>query len=227
MATENKSNSSLKFKSTNNQVISPKGKSTLPLKNTTKKIEIPIPSANKKIADLKQKSANALSKLAELKGKQTNITTTTRTITKTTTSKTLVKTTGVKVRSAKKVFTLAGQKYDPPEEREPLRIFYESLSKQIPSSEMAEFWMMEHGLLPSERAKKAYARKLKRMQQIRNGTPIKPQKPGLIKPQKPADRPESSQKQQVQPPKNGDMKIKKRPADNDDEYLFKLKKSKG
>jgi hypothetical protein len=25
-------------------------------------------------------------------------------------------------------------------QREPLRIFYESLSKQIPGSEMAEFW---------------------------------------------------------------------------------------
>lgn len=40
----------------------------------------------------------------------------------------------------KKVYSLPGQKFDPPEEREPLRIFYESLSKQIPSSEMAEFW---------------------------------------------------------------------------------------
>lgn len=90
-------------------------------------------------------------------------------------SKTTVTTT-TKVRE-KKVFTLPGQKYDPPEEveniiililcfsseilqcyfgliplilssfgalyqqREPLRIFYESLSKQIPSSEMAEFWL--------------------------------------------------------------------------------------
>jgi len=74
----------------------------------------------------------------------------------------------------KKVFSLPGQRCDPPEEvwlwslhflllfwimsfvlkasfilmftslffwqREPLRIFYESLSKQIPTSEMAEFW---------------------------------------------------------------------------------------
>ncbi|KAI3995500.1 hypothetical protein MKX01_007302 [Papaver californicum] len=165
----------------------------------------------------------------QLKGKQTTTTTTTKTkiTTTTTTSKTLVKTSGVRVRSAKRVFTLAGQKYDPPEEREPLRIFYESLSKQIPSSEMAEFWMMEHGLLSSERAKKAYARKQKRQQQIRNGIPIKPQKPGLIKSQKPADRPESSQKQQIQPSKNGDVKMKKWTADDDDDFLFKLKKSKG
>ncbi|KAI3955655.1 hypothetical protein MKW92_004898 [Papaver armeniacum] len=182
MATENKSSNSLKLKSSNNQVISPKGKSVLPLKNPTKKIEIPSPNNSKKIADLKQKSALALSKLAELKGKQITTTTTTK-IKTTTSSKSIVKSSGVRKRSAKKVFTLAGQKYDPPEEREPLRIFYESLSKQIPSSEMAEFWMMEHGLLSPERSKKAYARKQKRQQQIRNGTPIKPQKPGLIKAQ--------------------------------------------
>ncbi|KVI02283.1 hypothetical protein Ccrd_019434 [Cynara cardunculus var. scolymus] len=53
-------------------------------------------------------------------------------------SKTKTKTT-VKPRE-KKVYSLPGQKFDVPEEREPLRIFYESLSKQIPSSEMAEFW---------------------------------------------------------------------------------------
>lgn len=28
------------------------------------------------------------------------------------------------------------------QQREPLRIFYESLSKQIPTSEMAEFWLV-------------------------------------------------------------------------------------
>ena len=76
-------------------------------------------------------------------------------------------TTKTKVRE-KKVYTLPGEKHDPPEEvvliqsqicafsqkhvsnnwcyqwffwqREPLRIFYESLWKQIPTSEMAEFW---------------------------------------------------------------------------------------
>ncbi|KAJ8492499.1 hypothetical protein OPV22_014220 [Ensete ventricosum] len=39
--------------------------------------------------------------------------------------------------------------------REPLRMFYESSLEQIPSSEMAEFWIMEHGLLSPQRAKKA------------------------------------------------------------------------
>jgi hypothetical protein len=32
-------------------------------------------------------------------------------------------------------------------QREPLRIFYESLSKQIPSSEMAEFWLVPRLLI--------------------------------------------------------------------------------
>ncbi|KAF0927868.1 hypothetical protein E2562_036791 [Oryza meyeriana var. granulata] len=50
------------------------------------------------------------------------------------------KRTATRGKTEKKVYSLPGQKFDPPEEREPLRIFYESLSKQIPSSEMAEFW---------------------------------------------------------------------------------------
>ncbi|KAL5999899.1 hypothetical protein ACLOJK_034576 [Asimina triloba] len=40
----------------------------------------------------------------------------------------------------KKVYDLPGQKHDPPEQRDPLRIFYESLYKQLPESEMAAFW---------------------------------------------------------------------------------------
>ncbi|KAL5976819.1 hypothetical protein ACLOJK_021153 [Asimina triloba] len=59
-----------------------------------------------------------------------------------TSSKTTTKTATVKGKTEKKVYTLPGQKHDPPEEREPLRIFYESLSKQIPTSEMAEFWWL-------------------------------------------------------------------------------------
>ncbi|URE33747.1 Sugar transporter [Musa troglodytarum] len=89
-----------------------------------------------------------------------------------TVTKTINKT--VKGRAEKKVYSLPGQKYDPPEEREPLRIFYESLSGQIPSSEMAEIWMMEHGLLSPERAKKAYERKQRRQQQQRLGTRSNP-----------------------------------------------------
>ncbi|KAF4377219.1 hypothetical protein G4B88_009211 [Cannabis sativa] len=81
--------------------------------------------------------------------KPKTITTTVKTEVKTKTTVVSSKATTSKVTTKvkqKKVYTLAGQKFDPPEEREPLRIFYESLSKQIPSSEMAEFWMMEHGV---------------------------------------------------------------------------------
>ncbi|KAI7997652.1 putative glycosyltransferase [Camellia lanceoleosa] len=72
----------------------------------------------------------------------------------------------------------------------PLRIFYESLSKQIPSSEMAEFWMMEHGMLSTGRAKKAYEKKQLRQKQLRMGTPIKSPAP------LPRSKPEISKKQQ-------------------------------
>ncbi|CAN6327049.1 unnamed protein product, partial [Urochloa humidicola] len=122
-------------------------------------------------------------------------------------------------KAEKKVYSLPGQKFDPPEEREPLRIFYESLSKQIPSSEMAEFWLMEHGLLSPERAKKAYERKQKRQQQVRMGTPIKP---AIRK-----DRPESSKKPTAS--SNIDLKAKKRVdySDDDNDFIVKMKRSKG
>lgn len=72
----------------------------------------------------------------------------------------------------RKVYELPGQKHDPPEERDPLRIFYETLYEQRPTSEMAEFWMMEHGLLSPEKAKKAFNKKQKK-QQTKVGTPVK------------------------------------------------------
>mmetsp|Transcript_2029 Transcript_2029/g.7262 ORF Transcript_2029/g.7262 Transcript_2029/m.7262 type:complete len:204 (-) Transcript_2029:152-763(-) len=42
-----------------------------------------------------------------------------------------------------------GQKHElnPPLETEPLYVFYTSLRRQRPASEMAETWMLEHGLL--------------------------------------------------------------------------------
>ncbi|KAL5729087.1 hypothetical protein ACHQM5_002087 [Ranunculus cassubicifolius] len=136
-------------------------------------------------------------------------------------SKTVTKTTTVKVKSQKKVYTLPGQKYDPPEEREPLRIFYESLSNQIPSSEMAAFWMMEHGLLSPDRAKKAYERKQKRQQQQRAGTPNK-SLPKLN------SKPESSQKPQAVSKNGGDFKGKKKVVnesdDDDEEFIVKRQK---
>ncbi|KAH9799626.1 hypothetical protein KPL71_000412 [Citrus sinensis] len=107
-------------------------------------------------------------------------------------------------------------------EREPLRIFYESLSKQIPTSEMAEFWMMEHGLLSPERAKKAYEKKQRKQKQVRMGTPNKSPHPL-------SNKPESSQKQQ-QGSKNGDIKAKRRvsnDADDDDDFILSPKRRKG
>ncbi|KAG5034377.1 hypothetical protein AAZX31_04G081300 [Glycine max] len=136
-----------------------------------------------------------------------------KTITKTTTTKTKVR--------EKKVYSLPGQKHDPPEQKEPLRIFYESLSKQIPTSEMAEFWLMEHGLLSPEKAKKAFEKRQRKQKELRTGTPVKLSKP----PTKTA----TSQKQQ-QVSKNGDIKAKKRIVnesdDDDDDFILSHKRRK-
>lgn len=126
-------------------------------------------------------------------------------------------TTTVKAKSAKKVYTLPGQKYDIPEEREPLRIFYESLSQQIPTSEMAEFWMMEHGLLPPDKAKKAYERKQRKQHQLRTGTPIKSHK---------SDRPESSRSQISKSSSGSYTKKRNNNSDSEDEFIIKRKKLK-
>ncbi|XP_035835680.1 uncharacterized protein LOC118483965, partial [Helianthus annuus] len=73
----------------------------------------------------------------------------------------------------KKVYDLPSQKRDPPEERDPLRIFYESLYSQIPTSEMAAIWMMESGLLHKDVAKKLFEAKRKKAQQQKLGLPMK------------------------------------------------------
>ncbi|KAH0464533.1 hypothetical protein IEQ34_007319 [Dendrobium chrysotoxum] len=174
---------------------------------TASRVKLHASGKKTDISTSKLKSVTVDSKLA-VKGKA--IATTSKATTTTTTA--------VKVKSAKKVYTLPGQKYDLPEEREPLRIFYESLSKQIPTSEMAEFWMMEHGMLSPDRAKKAYERKQRKQHQLRTGTPIKSQKSDR-------DRPESSKSQLS---KNSDSKAKKRVdySDSDDEIIIKHKRSK-
>uniref|UniRef100_A0A1D1ZLD7 Transcription factor CPC n=1 Tax=Anthurium amnicola TaxID=1678845 RepID=A0A1D1ZLD7_9ARAE len=161
------------------------------------------------VPDAKRKPLASTSR-SEATGKA-SASSSTKTIAKTTT-----KITTVRGKAEKKVYTLPGQKYDPPEEREPSRIFYESLSKQIPSSEMAEFWMMEHGLLSPEKAKRAYEKKQKRQQQLRTGTPIKSTK---------VERPESSKNSQVF--KSADIKAKKRvnySDDDDDDFIVKHRK---
>ncbi|GAB4854310.1 hypothetical protein Ancab_022896 [Ancistrocladus abbreviatus] len=191
----------VKVKSISNQDGPEKGKSLT--KPITKKIES---STRQQPVDTKIKSAP---KPVKSEAHVKTITSSTKT----------TKTATTPPKREKKVYSLPGQKYDPPEEREPLRIFYESLSKQIPSSEMAEFWLMEHGLLPPERARKAYEKKQRKQKQIRMGTPIKSPPPR-------PSRPESSLKQQAA--KNGDIKPKKRPAnDSDDEYIASPKRRKG
>ncbi|KAL5071197.1 hypothetical protein RYX36_022084 [Vicia faba] len=130
-------------------------------------------------------------------------------------SKSTTKTTTTKVRE-KKVYNLPGQKHDPPEQKEPLRIFYESLSKQIPTSEMAEFWLMEHGMLSPENAKRAFEKKHRKQKELRTGTPVKP-----------ATKTETSNKQAS---KNGDIKAKKVIVENDeddDEFISSPKRRKG
>ncbi|CAM8878305.1 unnamed protein product [Rhodiola kirilowii] len=72
------------------------------------------------------------------------------------------------VKKEKKVYDLPGQKRDPPEERDPLRIFYETLYQQVPTSEMAQIWMMESGLLPEDVAKKVFEKKQKKVQTLRS-----------------------------------------------------------
>ncbi|CAH9074252.1 unnamed protein product [Cuscuta europaea] len=119
----------------------------------------------------------------------------------------------------KKVYSLPGQKFDIPEEREPLRLFYESLSRQIPSSEMAEFWLMEHGLLSPERAKKAFEKKQRKQKQLRTGTPVK-------SPSRPLSIGNSKETQSV--PKNevkGKQQIKY-DSDDDDDFILSPKRRK-
>ncbi|RZC66660.1 hypothetical protein C5167_010349 [Papaver somniferum] len=79
------------------------------------------------------------------------------------------------VKTEKKVYDFPGQKRDPPEERDPSRIFYESLYEQRPDSEMAKLWMMECGLLPVDEAKQVFEQKHKNQAQrkIIMSSPIK------------------------------------------------------
>ncbi|TKY58296.1 hypothetical protein E2542_SST15354 [Spatholobus suberectus] len=199
MATETKS-STVKLKSS-----APDGPSKGKIDSSAVKKK--LDSSSKLPADSKMKSVSTVTK-SEVKSKSTS--SSSKTITKTTT----------KVRE-KKVYSLAGQKHDPPEQKEPLRVFYESLSKQIPTSEMAEFWLMEHGLLSPERAKRAFEKKQRKQKELRTGTPVKPSKP--------ATKTETSQKQQ-RASKNGDIKAKKRIVesdDDDDDFILSHKRRKG
>uniref|UniRef100_A0A453IHV4 Uncharacterized protein n=1 Tax=Aegilops tauschii subsp. strangulata TaxID=200361 RepID=A0A453IHV4_AEGTS len=77
------------------------------------------------------------------------------------------------VKKERKVYELPGQKHDPPPERDPLRIFYESLYEQVPDSEMAAFWLMEWGLLPLDVATEVFAKKQGQKQVLKLRSPVK------------------------------------------------------
>ncbi|XP_078173628.1 uncharacterized protein LOC144567378 [Carex rostrata] len=47
---------------------------------------------------------------------------------------------------------LPGRIHETPNERDPLRVFLESLYQQLPDNELARQWMIEWGLLPREEA---------------------------------------------------------------------------
>ncbi|KAL6533936.1 hypothetical protein OROHE_013769 [Orobanche hederae] len=149
-------------------------------------------SSSKTQIDSKKKVVEGSSKNCAPDAKNRSTTTVSKMVKKTSSQSKAVTETVIKTRE-KKVFSLPGQKFDVPEEefivREPLRIFYESLSRQIPSSEMAEFWLMEHGILSPERAKKAYEKKQRKQKQTRTGTPIKSPPPARLIKSPPPTRP--------------------------------------
>uniref|UniRef100_A0A6V7QUH2 Uncharacterized protein n=1 Tax=Ananas comosus var. bracteatus TaxID=296719 RepID=A0A6V7QUH2_ANACO len=148
-----------------------------------------------------------------------------------------------KEKKERKVFDLPGQKHDPPEERDPLRIFYESLYQQLPNSEMATIWtvlvegkfnkethgdwpvnnfvflsrMMEWGLLPVDEAKKVYANKLKN-RQMKPGSPVK-----VVSVKKTATS--SVKKVKVTNSKDSAKSLKKRKADSSDDDFNSSKKN--
>ncbi len=58
-------------------------------------------------------------------------------------------------KAPKKEYDRPGQKKDPPDKLDSLRLFYESLYREKGlRSRMAMKWMLEHGLLPAELARK-------------------------------------------------------------------------
>ncbi|QCE16066.1 hypothetical protein DEO72_LG11g3079 [Vigna unguiculata] len=214
MATEIK-NTMMRVKSSGQDVSSKPKIDSLALKKK-------IMSSSKHPLVSKMKSVTTVTK-SEVKSKPiTPSSASSKTITtSSTSSKTIRKTTTSKVRE-KKVYSLPGQKHDPLEQKEPLRIFYESLSKQIPTSEMAEFWLMEHGLLSPDKAKKAFEKKQRKQKELRTGTPVKISKP-------PTKTATSQKQQQQQISKNGDIKAKKRivnESDDDDDFILSHKRRK-
>ncbi|CAN1163330.1 hypothetical protein LINPERPRIM_LOCUS32602 [Linum perenne] len=120
----------------------------------------------------------------------------------------------------KKLYDLPGQRRDPPEERDPLRIFYETLYEQVPNSEMAQFWMMESGLLPKDLAQKVYEKKLKKKNNklsspMKRETPTAKKANGSSTATKKKTPPPPSAKSKTVPSKDAPKDSKKRKANSD------------
>lgn len=165
------------------------------------------------------KASKSTSVVQAVKKKVMKSTTTTVATTKTVTE----------TKKEKKVYELPGQKHDPPEERDPLRVFYSTLREQLPESEMAEVWMMEYGLLPADEAQAAFDRKQKRAQASKGpggktSTPSKASTPSRLSNGSPGVKKST-------PVSNGKSKVtgsgrKKRASssegDSDDDFLQNL-----
>jgi hypothetical protein len=74
-------------------------------------------------------------------------------------------------RSPAKKYSLPGQRRDPPPENDPLRLFYttmrdEKLRKYGHSSILADEWLMSHGLLDEETARRVFEAQRKRKSEL-------------------------------------------------------------
>ncbi|KAG2542089.1 hypothetical protein PVAP13_9NG568800 [Panicum virgatum] len=130
---------------------------------------------------------------------------------------------GAKVKKERKVYELPGQKHDPPTERDPLRIFYESLYEQIPTSDMAATWLMEWGLLPVDVARKVFEKK----QGQKLKSPVKTTTVSKRKPTSPTKTPASSAMKSVsaknsagKPTSQKKRKASSESDDDDDDFIM-------
>jgi len=130
---------------------------------------------------------------------------------------------GEKVKKERKVYELPGQKHDPPTERDPLRIFYESLYEQIPTSDMAATWLMEWGLLPLDVARKVFEKK----QGQKLKSPVKTTTVSKRKPTSPTKTPASSAMKSVsaknsagKPTSQKKRKASSESDDDDDDFIM-------
>lgn len=185
-----------------------------------KELGSPIKNFNNSSAKISLHSANSNTKLAASVGKASSSKNTPKKSSKDDTEK-----------KEKKVYELPGQKHDPPDERDPLRIFYESLYQQNPKSEMAQVWMMEHGLLAPDAAKKALERKKRNQLNQKMGSPVKTFKGVMSKSENVISKKIVWTSEKKSSTSNGDtkqsLKVKRKfdlGGDSDDDLILKPKK---